>query len=138
MWKKRWIVLCTGWGDEDCAAGSACWTTAVASTPTRIHGRGNDPPNCVRRRRRASVLKGALVRRANFGEVIGYVARDDSRQHDVAKPVPAGRPHRVADNFEAAGGRGLRDVVLTRIIASDIANDLAEIGAAHKLSLIHI
>ena len=38
----------------------------------------------------------------------------------------------VADAVRSAGGRGLQDVVLTRIIAADPANDLAEIAAAHK------
>ena len=38
----------------------------------------------------------------------------------------------IAEAVRSAGGRGLRDVVLTRVIASDIASDLNEIGAAHK------
>ena len=38
----------------------------------------------------------------------------------------------IADAVRSAGGRGLQDVVLTRIIAADSAKDLAEIAAAHK------
>lgn len=38
----------------------------------------------------------------------------------------------IADAVRSAGGRGLPDVVLTRIIAADPVNDLGEIAAAHK------
>jgi enamine deaminase RidA (YjgF/YER057c/UK114 family) len=38
----------------------------------------------------------------------------------------------IADAVRSAGGRGLQDVVLTRIIAADPAKDLVEIAAAHK------
>jgi len=51
---------------------------------------------------------------------------------ETAAEQTAGCLEIIGDAVRSAGGHGLRDVVLTRIIASDIANDLAEIGAAHK------
>ena len=51
---------------------------------------------------------------------------------ETAAEQTAGCLEIIGDAVRSAGGRGLRDVVLTRIIASDITNDLAEIGAAHK------
>jgi enamine deaminase RidA (YjgF/YER057c/UK114 family) len=38
----------------------------------------------------------------------------------------------IGDAIRAAGGRGLEDVVLTRMVAADIVGDLAELASAHK------
>ena len=57
----------------------------------------------------------------------GTVTKGDSTSAQVRSCLSI-----VADAVRSAGGRGLQDVVLTRIIAADPANDLAEIAAAHK------
>jgi enamine deaminase RidA (YjgF/YER057c/UK114 family) len=38
----------------------------------------------------------------------------------------------IGEAIKAAGGRGLEDVVLTRMVAGDVVGDLGELAAAHK------
>ena len=37
----------------------------------------------------------------------------------------------IGEAIKAAGGRGLEDVVLTRMVAGDVVGDLGELAAAH-------
>lgn len=67
------------------------------------------------------------VRIGDTIHVSGTVTKGDSTGAQVSGCLAI-----IADAVRSAGGRGLQDVVLTRIIAADPAKDLAEIAAAHK------
>ena len=76
-----------------------------------------------------------VSRAVRIGDTIhisGTVTKGDSAGAQVSGCLAI-----IATAIRSAGGRGLQDVVLTRIIAADPANDLAEIAAAHKASFAH-
>ena len=71
-----------------------------------------------------------VSRAVRIGDTIyisGTVTKGDSTGAQVSGCLAI-----IADAVRSAGGRGLADVVLTRIIAADPAKDLAEIATAHK------
>ena len=67
------------------------------------------------------------VRIGDTIHVSGTVSPADSASAEVEGCLEI-----IGEAIKAAGGRGLEDVVLTRMVAADVVGDLAELAAAHK------